>query len=79
MSTTRKFDQVIVEAFAEAWASMDGKFDLFIKEKELPASAPTTTGTYEGYMADAYELLSRAERRITAFKLNERLAPLDGP
>lgn len=73
----QNYDKAIVEAFAEAWASIDGKLKLFLEEKDLPAMLPDVSGTYEGYMAEAHELLSRAEIRITAFKLKERLAPHD--
>lgn len=69
-----KFEAAIVEAFAEAWASIDGKLDLFQAEKSLPAGLPQVSGTYEGYMADAYELLSRAENRISIFQLHRRLS-----
>lgn len=67
----------IVEAFAAAWASIDGKLDKFEAEKNAPKDTPQDMldGHYEGYMYEAAELLNRAGRRITAFDLFDRLDP----
>lgn len=65
----------VVEAFAEAWASIDGKQDLFRAEKGVDLMAEGNTGTYEGYMAEANELLHRANQRIATFDLFDRLSP----
>jgi|GEM_PF-6640958 hypothetical protein len=55
----------MIERVARAWATMDGKADLFDREKGLPISEhiddPTFTGAYEGYMEDARELMRRSE------------------
>lgn len=61
----------IVEAFASAWASIDGKSAHFEQGK----SGYDEGGYYEGYMAEAAELLNRAGKRITAFDLFDRLDP----
>jgi hypothetical protein len=66
------FSQETVEAFASAWASIDGKLDAFNRERGAGVSRddPTYTGHYEGYMAEAQELLFRAhERMLPKFNL----------
>ncbi len=52
-----------VEAFARAWASMDGKLDRFIACKE-DASIEAEEGRYGGYMHEAEELISRARKYL---------------
>lgn len=52
-----------VEALAEAWASIDGKVDLFRAEKGLSLKAPFNTGTHEGYIEEAKELIRRLHTR----------------
>ncbi len=52
-----------VEAFARAWASMDGKLDRFIACKE-DASLEDREGHYGGYMHEAEELISRAREYL---------------
>jgi hypothetical protein len=49
-----------VEAFARAWASMDGRLSDFIACKQDP-EREKVEGRYEGYMADAEELIRRAK------------------
>lgn len=55
----------MIERVARAWATMDGKADLFDREKGLPISEhiddPTFTGAYEGYMEEARELMRRSD------------------
>jgi len=67
----------VVEAFAAAWASIDGKLDAFLREKggAIHHDNPTYTGHYEGYMAEANELLRRAGKRIASFDLFYALQP----
>lgn len=61
-----KFSDVIIERFARAWASIDGKVEAFDRERGKPIPAKDDmerdgfTGHYVGYMADAEELLKRA-------------------
>jgi hypothetical protein len=70
----------IVEAFAAARASIDGKLEQFNYEKTVHDEDHRYEGVYEGYMYDASELLNRAGRRITAFDLFDRLDPsVPGP
>jgi hypothetical protein len=54
--------RAIVEAVARAWASIDGHADEFDREKDggLEYEDPAFTGHYEGYMAEAQELLNRS-------------------
>lgn len=64
--TETKFSEVIVERFARAWASIDGKAEAFDREKGKPMPDPEEweaegwTGHFDGYMAEAEELLKRA-------------------
>ena len=46
------------ERIARAWASMDGKEEYFDREK---LCKNPDYGYYEGYMADALELMQRAK------------------
>lgn len=60
----------IIEAFAEAWASIDGKLERFMLDKSMSffdkghSFIGSMDGTYQGYMHEAGELLRRAELRI---------------
>jgi hypothetical protein len=67
----------VVEAFAAAWASIDGKLAAFEREADgsIPYDHPQHTGHYEGYMSEAAELLNRAGKRIKSFDLFEALDP----
>lgn len=62
----RGFSDVVVERFARAWASMDGKAEAFDRERGQPIpdlnemESSGWTGHYVGYMEDARELLKRA-------------------
>lgn len=49
----------IVEKFARAWASMDGKLEEFEKGKADPAY-DMEVGHYMGYMTEAEELIKRS-------------------
>jgi hypothetical protein len=52
------------EAVAEAWASIDGKLDAFTFERDNPKSPEAEIGGhYEGYMAEAREMIRRLEAR----------------
>jgi hypothetical protein len=57
------------EALAEAWASIDGKLDAFRREHARSRVAPLDreedgyTGHYEGYMAEAEEMIVRLRAR----------------
>lgn len=61
-----QYSDVIVERFARAWASMDGKVETFDRERGLGIPDQEDwkdmnfTGHFEGYMAEAAELLKRA-------------------
>jgi hypothetical protein len=57
-----EYNDVIVERFARAWASIDGKTEAFDRERggAVDFDDPTYTGHFEGYMAEARELLKRA-------------------
>ena len=46
----------VVEAIAEAWASIDGKVLAFKSDRDGNGDS----GCYEGYMTEAEELLNRA-------------------
>jgi len=49
------------ERIARAWASIDGKADVFDRERRVKGlSVHPDTGTYEGYMAEARELMKRS-------------------
>lgn len=51
----------MIEAVARAWASIDGKLDAFEREREgMDYDDPKYTGHYEGYLAEAKELLARS-------------------
>lgn len=66
----------VVEAFAAAWASIDGKLELFNETKTMPQDHPFNGGQYDGYMAEADELLRRASARLPAgMDLWELLSP----
>ena len=60
------FSEEVVERFARAWASIDGRLDEFDRERNRPLppeeawDGETWTGHYIGYMAEARELLERA-------------------
>ena len=51
-----------VEALAEAWASIDGKLDRFISNRDNRA-LDITDGSYQGYMYEAGEMISRLKKR----------------
>lgn len=61
-----EFSDVIIERFARAWASIDGKVEAFDRERGQMAPDKEDwerdgfTGHYMGYMAEAAELLKRA-------------------
>ena len=65
-SDVEDFSDVIVERFARAWASIDGKAEAFDRERGKPIpdiedmDDSGFTGHYVGYMEDAKELLKRA-------------------
>lgn len=55
-------DLALVEALAEAWASIDGKAEKFLACK-ADRAAENNMGHYGGYVAEARELIRRLERR----------------
>lgn len=55
------------EALADAWASIDGKLDKFRRGKTAK-SIMSYGGHYEGYMADADEMILRLRRRGYALR-----------
>lgn len=54
-----KITQEMIEAAALRWATMDGKKDLFLADKDEP-DQDKSTGHYDGYMAEAHEVLKSA-------------------
>jgi len=61
------FSFEVIERFARAWASIDGRLAEFDRERDLALPAlpedwemKEVTGHYLGYMAEARELLTRA-------------------
>lgn len=50
--------KINTEYLARAWAAIDGKLLVFDREKEQPYNKDDT-GTYEGYLADAEQLVER--------------------
>ena len=59
-----------VDALAESWASLDGKLELYWAERDGKISEKRITGTYEGYQAEACELIKRINKRD--FEILER-------
>lgn len=61
-----------VEALADAWASLDGNFDIFSQCKNNPR-LEEEHGRYEGYLSDAAALIKKLEKRgFTITKIEER-------
>ena len=66
-----------VDALAEAWASLDGKLDKYLLDRDTEGGAPagwfvndeTPWGYYDGYQSDASELLKRLAIRQYGLKL----------
>jgi hypothetical protein len=52
-----------IEAVADAWASIDGKAELFRSGKTANSFEDEPGGHYSGYMAEAAELISRLRKR----------------
>jgi hypothetical protein len=54
-----------VEALAQSWASIDGKLEPFLFERDNNISVfdPRCTGHYEGYMAEAETMIVRLKTR----------------
>lgn len=61
----------IISAFAEAWASIDGKLERY-RACEADPELDGTEGRYEGYREDTKELLVRAAKR------NQKVAEMLG-
>ncbi|MDO6967010.1 hypothetical protein [Rhizobium alvei] len=69
MTTDNKPNASIIEAVAEAWASIDGRLRQFHDGK----INGDMDGTYGGYLAEAKELLLRAAKRnVMISKLMEK-------
>lgn len=64
MTELRHYPNGIVQRFARAWASIDGKSELFDSERGQQFDPDENTGTYDGYMAEALELLRRADCEV---------------
>lgn len=58
-----QFDPVIIEALADAWASIDGKVEKFRAGKGATSIEDEPGGYYSGYMSDADELAKRLLKR----------------
>lgn len=52
-----------IEAVADAWASIDGKVELFRSGKNAKSIEDEPGGHYSGYMAEAAELIARLRKR----------------
>ncbi len=57
-----------ITAVAEAWASIDGKLDKFIAERDIvlggfAKSVAVIDGHYAGYMSEAAEMIDRLNAR----------------
>ena len=59
------------EALAEAWASIDGKIEGFRRGKR-EKNERVCFGYYEGYIAEAQEMIKRLEARGYKVVPNER-------
>lgn len=57
--------QEAIDAVAEAWASIDGKLDDYRRERDenVGLTDEGCTGHFEGYQAEADELIRRIEDR----------------
>jgi hypothetical protein len=56
----------IIEAVAQSWASIDGKLEQYLFEKAdatITYDSPLYIGTYNGYYAEAEELIRRLNKR----------------
>lgn len=58
-----QFDPIIIEALADAWASIDGKVEKFRAGKGAASIEDEPGGYYSGYMSDAEELAMRLLKR----------------
>lgn len=55
-----------IDAVAESWASIDGKitsYEIEERSQNMGYNDPRYTGHYEGYQAEARELIERIRRR----------------
>lgn len=80
-NASQRFDETVptmssdVEALADAWASIDGKLDLFRRGKTAK-SIMAYGGHYAGYTADAEEMIERLARR--GYVLRKSTHPKEG-
>jgi len=65
-----KFNPIVIEALADAWASIDGKMEEFRAGKEAASIEAEPGGYYSGYMSDADELAKRLLKRGYIIMLN---------
>ena len=60
-------DEKAVNALAESWASIDGKLDAYNRERGVRVNDGLRnlgfTGAYEGYQAEAEEMMRRLAKR----------------
>ena len=57
-------DEKALEALAEAWASIDGHLDAYRRERDGNVADPSKyEGRYDGYQAEAAELIERLRAR----------------
>ena len=70
------FDPNIIEALADAWASVDGKAEKFRAGKGAASIEDEPGGYYSGYMSDASELAKRLLKR--GYTITPALLPHDG-
>jgi len=68
----------LVERVARAWASIDGKSGLF-DECKASKAMEDQNGTYEGYMAEARELIKRAALEPSTARETDWQAIIDRP
>lgn len=61
----REIDERAVDALAEAWASIDGHLEVYHREKagDIEPGSPPYQGRYDGYQAEALEMINRLRER----------------
>ena len=61
----REIDDRAVNALAEAWASIDGHLEAYHRERagNSETSSHPYEGRYDGYQAEAHEMINRLRER----------------
>lgn len=59
-----EIDGKAVDALAEAWASIDGHLEAYRRERDGNVFNPSENeGRYDGYQAEATEMINRLRKR----------------